>query len=265
MEFIFKTKDPQLDKLLRSSFFFELRKLLEEVPTLRRLKEVLGSKTEKNLEKLIDNGVVERKDRRYSLSVPVVSVEETVLEKWENSLLDFFDGKKQTEIFSILEQILASEPSEYFYQFSGEDDCYRKTVANNEMRVISLSLKEWDLTLPCYFDALSREEEERYTEVYDLIGDVSSEYYLDQVQVVVEKILNQRRRIRPTIFVESMKFFGLIEKDPLVLTTPVLKERFPIPFIEEIDLLEIWERRTIVARLLKRLKQENVTIIYFNL
>lgn len=55
-----------------------------------------------------------------------------------------------------------------------------------------------------------------------LIDDVDPHYYLDQVWTILDKIQQQRRRIRENIFLTSLQEFQLIDyQDRWVVTVPI--------------------------------------------
>lgn len=265
LKIIYNGTNEQLAKALRSPFFLQLKEILQnETPTLRRLKDVLGPKIDKELDFLISHQIVERKVKRYYLSIPVITPEQALIDGWSQKLVLYLKDKEQAEIYSLLEQLLAIESKETIYGIDSESNfCYRKTVSNGELSIHSLVLNEDTPTLPGYFEFLQTEQGNDYSEISNTLGDVSSEYYLNQTQVIIEKILNHSQSIRSNIFLKSIEQFGIVAKtENFKLLFPILEEVVINPFKEEFLQLSDVERHFIIAQTMKLLNTSSLTIIY---
>ncbi len=261
MEIIFETQDARLKEILESPFFEELVVLLQaETPTLRRLKEVFGTKIEQRLELLIAKKIIQRTERRYFLALPIFR--QSAPDEWVERILAHLKGKSQTEIVSLLVQLSAERPKEIVYGIeAGIPFSYYASVATTELEVASVSLAKWGPTLPSYFSYLrTAKKDVQYQKIQRLLGDVAVDYYLDQVLVIVEKILHQRRRIRDSIFLQSMREFGLVATDTLQLLIPVADEKPQL--CADFAQLTDFERRAVIAQVMIELEQHTLTILY---
>ncbi|WP_207940876.1 hypothetical protein DOK78_001579 [Enterococcus sp. DIV2402] len=266
MKIIYETSDTELAEIVSSPFFAELVTLLEaEIPTLRHLKEVFGNKVEKKLEKLIKKGIIQRKERRYFIAFPILEIDNKLLDDWVVTIVKSASEKNKRERIAFLEALFPHDNSEIFCGIETSIPlAYYDSLSNENLTVASLSVEEWPLTLPRYFSNLrTKPIEPVYKEVAQLIGDVDPKYYLDQVQVVIEKILVQRRRIRESIFIESMRKFGLIHKtEPLELCVPVYSSASSFEMQPQFNQLSVIMKRIILAKVMTELNVTATTSIF---
>ncbi|KAF1306164.1 DUF1803 domain-containing protein [Candidatus Enterococcus willemsii] len=260
MKVIFETDDEQLKVLLRSTFFKELVDILnkQSQPTLRQLKTMLGEKIDKRLGQLIKHGIVQRENHRYSLGFPVLEFDERVISVWIERILSEIDEASQVVLLAKLvkrDELIYGIPSDQTFS-------YTHVVTNGELTILSLSQEEWVLTLPAYFNYLRTDESQQvFSEVQRLIGDVNIQYYLDQIQVILEKIDNGRK-LQPSVFLESLEKFGIVD-DSLVLLSPVTTEKWEPYWLEEFLQLSEGIQRAILGGVLQQLGKTSLTLIQF--
>lgn len=262
MKVIVETKDRALGELLASDLFKQLLPLLEDKPTLRQLKKSLGDKIEKNLDQLVRKNIVNRDDRHYSLNIPLYE-KEKVVSVWVAKILNFIAETSQ-DVSKVLYQ-LASIPEQGVYGITDNQIfSYTHSVTNGELMVASVSRDEWSGTLPSYFDYLRSNQlkQNMYGEVQSILGDVAVDYYLDQVQVIVEKIVQKRRRIRSSIFLHSLEEFQIVKDGELIV--PFYLKLGPISFFDEFAELTSWTRRMIIGKVMEELKLKDITVLLFN-
>lgn len=266
MKIIFETSDEGVAELVRSPFFEELVLILQkETPTLRRLKEVFGAKVEKQLNHLIKKEIIQRKDRRYLLNFPIIEVNETEIASWSSKLSASLTGIKESDRGVFLESLFPKERVDMIY---GIDESvplvYYDRMSTETFAVTSLSVDEWPLTLPRYFRSLrTMQPIPVYQTTMQLLGDVSVAYYLDQIEVIVEKLLANRRRIRDSIFVQSLTMFGLANKnETLELCVPVYTRPYVVDSFPEFEQLSIMTRRIVLARVMDELDMKTISTIF---
>lgn len=266
MKIIYETSDTELAEIVSSPFFAELVTLLEaEIPTLRHLKEVFGNKVEKKLEKLIKKGIIQRKERRYFIDFPIIEIDNKLLDDWVATIIKSALEKNERERRAFLEALFPRDNSEMFCGIEVSVPlAYYASLSNESLTVASLSVEEWPLTLPRYFSNLrTKQIEPVYKELVCLIGDVDPAYYLDQVQVVIEKILVQRRQIRESIFVESMRQFGLIRKtEHLEICVPIYSSVSAFEIQPQFNQLSVIMKRIILAKVMTELNVTATTSIF---
>lgn len=190
-------------KLLRQSFFQDLIAYLDEHQdkdvTLRQIKHAFANvkQLERWLEAYIQAGYIERKEKRYRLTLPLLTdVERVTLEQ-----LIFVDN--QTPIF---DDLLAKN-----FQT-------QLTYAKNQVVIAETTTISRDsLTLANYFYKLKEQlplsvEQEN---LYQLLGDVNPEYALKYLTTFLVKFLRKDAvsQKRPDIFVKALELLGYIEKN----------------------------------------------------
>ncbi len=89
------------------------------------------------------------------------------------------------------------------------DFCYPATLETSQLGIDAYSTQQMANTLPHYFQAIGQQEARFYPELTQTIGDVDPEYFLDQVQVILEKVARQRK-IRPSIFLTALHETNLL-------------------------------------------------------
>lgn len=214
--------------LLRDTFFEGVASFLtnrkEKPPTLREIKSRFPEvKVDRAIEEYIQLGLIARSDRRYQLIVPVYNAlsSNELIEKKVASLktiLAEWSVESRRAWFVLQGQRLKKEPQVYFVEEMMELFYFRE-LCSDQLIVQELADEPYAKTIPAYFSAL-REGDASLYEPFAYLGDVNTEYYLDQLAVLFEKARKQSRRIRPTIFLQSLVDFGFLT-DTFVLRSVV--------------------------------------------
>ena len=251
------TSKADVQALIHSQFFLQLMTLIEQKPpTLREIKAQLGEKSEKLLNPLIKHGLIIRENRRYYSGIQVVVPDGELLKKWVPEILHVMGEMTRGQQLSLLEQLLYETPVIAVYRLPSEVPvAFRQSVSNGELTITSVSLNQQNATLPNYFKQLDEQ-----TEAYRLLGDVNIPYYLDQVQVVLEKISAHRRRIRPSIFVESMKLFQLID-DEFQLLVPMIQQPINVSMMSEFQKIAPIQQQLILGAVMDALSLSDETLV----
>jgi hypothetical protein len=245
MKFFYSSHYQKNQKLIQSELFNELILYLvkHQPPILRELKQKFPQKDfEKKLDQLIEVGVIERNNRRYHLGFTIYSKED---QQQRRQVLQGVAPKSLPEVLSLLGQPRSDE-AKFFY--ACEEDVlqgYAHFLVHESFTLLSLSQEKWPMTIPAYF-AANRQllSLPVYQEMLDIIGDVDEVYYLDQVSVIFERVMKQRK-IRPSIFLTSLvKYTVLTETHQFNL--PLVN---PETIREEKEFAEMTEfdRRTLLA------------------
>lgn len=247
------------------TYFFERK---EQEIMLRQLKEDL--QTEKNLEvyleQLIKYNLLERKNRRYSLTFPVYSKKEFLLEVPDSvrrALQKIINGDLAMGCFVFGEWLWSllfkEETGNYF--FSVEDSSKKlpsflnkRVEGNNSLHFISVFQDhQIPLDLANYFTFLSKKHElpKQFKSLETLVGDVDINYFIPQIQKIIQSDKRKKIRIKEkNIFQEALLATGDLKKNDqgqLYLATPVIenhvlsKENQEILAILDAELSRLWE------------------------
>lgn len=275
MNLIFEGDHPRLLAMFQSAFFAELIEAFRTNPslTLREIKaRVRDSKVDRKIDFLVKEQVIQRKDRRYSLAFPLEGQSEEKSVSYQEvkcQLLQELQLQSEEErMFTFLALYPEKKVSVPFILADGSTFSYREKMANDLLEVVSIATAANARTLPHYFDRqLSSDEREVYTEIEGILGDVDPSYYLDQVWEILEKIQNNRRRIRESIFVDSLLAFGIIKKsDSWSFNVPVYPfsdRKQPLAIKdEEFRQLSIPKQRGLIGELMAQLDCPCFTIIF---
>lgn len=179
---------------------------------LRQIKATIS--TDHNLElyldKLIKHGLVERKNRRYSLKFPIYSVEEKlqVPDTITNLLQSLIQVNSSQLNYSMVGEwlwslLFAEEQSSYIFgvqSSSKNPPFFRKRVAGNDaLQFVSIyQAGVIPVDLANYFNLLSKKEElpEQFKPLQAIIGDVDINYFIGQVQKVLRSVKRNTSRVR---------------------------------------------------------------------
>lgn len=241
MELIYPTQKRQMVLRYEEPFFKALCDFLnrQEAPTLRQIKaEFPNEKIDKKLEAYLKDGVIERKDRRYTQKIPVVTNKQAklIVNEWLQRFEKWYDGMTEEEIQLHLLQLPLQPVIQTLYLEEEVSYSHKQIVENHHLKVMSLSENRFDKTLPNYFfyQQYPEPKEAFDKELEQLLGDVDSEYYLDQVYLFLDKLLANRRRIRENIFIQSLILLKIVaqEEQGYHLLVPVQTE-MPELTIEE--------------------------------
>lgn len=184
------------------------------------------------LEKLIELNLIQRKNRRYTLNFPIFNTKKTIelsddikkileqiIEEHQDMQLEFFLGE-------LIWTFFFNDNTSYFFGACNSEIFYqKKTIQSSSLSLISILPKNNSVVdLATYFETLMIDNSfsSRYIPLLELIGDVSSDYYLAQIKKIIRK--PQIKKIN-TIFEQSLLLTGsLIENNTgfYNLVTPVL-------------------------------------------
>src|SRR5699024_10382879 len=113
MQICYSGNNSRLEKLLKSDFFQKLVELLEvdEAPTLRQLKVSFSQNIDHDLDYLIKNNIVGRKERRYFLLLPIkyYEKEQEMIEKWTRKIESYLEDQTWKEKQEFLIQLSLAE------------------------------------------------------------------------------------------------------------------------------------------------------------
>jgi hypothetical protein len=237
-----KEKARVLYKLTQNELFSPLVEYLaenkEKRVILRELKQQFPQKKfEHFLDQLIEHGLIIRHERAYELGFPVFgkAYQEEHAEEINRAAEILLE---QLEAVSpMMQQQLIAETiwawrfteNEYFYGQTAGNTAEKYEAGNEKYRFISDDQQD-KVSLAVYF-AHQREQlplPERFRKLEKLIGDVDEEYYFNQAEVIIEKVLaGKYKKRRPSIFHDSLIEAGVIEQKEEVysLMYPLIQEQ----------------------------------------
>lgn len=264
MREIYDETNQKLAHLMQSDFYQGLKKILAQkpAPTLRQIKEQLGNKIDKDLDFLIEKGIVKRQDRRYYLGmIEHPQIEESKkISQLTQVLLSQLKSKSQTELALYLCNLLQKTSSETYLLADEQMYAFYQEIGNKRLKIVTIATEEWTQTLPSYFAYLQTEEKcAVFTEMENLLGDVDPDYYLDQLFLLVEK----RGEIphKNNIFLTSLKLFDLVSTQArLTFKVPLIKASDLVKTVPEFALND-FERHAVVANILTALGYEQLTLM----
>lgn len=273
MEFYYSKEYQPLTALIQSKFFHELVTLFREAdqpPILRALKQQFPEAGfEKKLDQLIDAGIIQRKDRRYTLNFPVYTeqLQKKLLLKHTEFITSYkeWTTRKQQLLFASF--TFSEKQHPYFYGCEdGVQQIFADKSEHSDFLLLSFSFQEWANNMGAFFRANQRlEAKPALKKANELLGDVDPVYYLDQVSVIFER-LQKNRKIRSSIFLESLYLFGILgNKEQPAFTVPVISQAELVKFMEEDQLplsdLEEFEKNTLLAALMPENQQSSANLL----
>ena len=231
MKILVNEANQKLQVLLQNPVFQELIIFIEtsaEAPTLRKIKEeIVHPKIEKILDDLIKEQIILRENKRYYLNLAVVSQSfnqevDQVASDFVLGLANYSNNQKLIMMESLYQAIDFERP---IILTEDAPVVYVETVATDLLKVISFTNQTWAYNLPNYFKTQKLQvTKSEFSALDQLLGDVDPVYFLDQVLVIVEKIMHGER-IRKSIFLTALEEFGYVVFDEKwLLTVPVIEE-----------------------------------------
>lgn len=266
MNYLYGQKYRAVQSIIESPFFDRLVDYLinHESVILRELKKHFADEHlfEKNLEKLIDAKIIIRENRRYTFGGKILKADCQIVD--DQFLVDttLFSRRLLMQLANRLKEI----DFEDFYLIKTDQLAYFKTYQTPYFSWQILYKNPKQTNIATYFTAcLTQNHLENHQEMYTLIGDVDVVYYLDQIEVLIEKIKKGRRRIRGSIFVESAERFGLIQAtdERLMIAADVLVGEEEMlenvePIFQLFDACSAINQRQILANLMQQLNIEQI-------
>lgn len=218
MEFFYGQKFQKIAPLIHSSFFMEMVQYLNthQDVTLRQLKADLTANThfDKRLDTLIAYGLIKRQSKRYTLQFPIYT--EVVKDDAFNTVVN------QVMMIELARNLKLLE-DDSFYAVDMASFAHFDVLSNGYMHIEMLYNEVTGQHLAGYLQACEQQMHlDKYTEMYDLLGDVDAQYLLDQYEALFDKILHKRRRIRDSIFVRSAIHFGFVQREEQLVFAPNL-------------------------------------------
>ncbi|MEO1770316.1 DUF1803 domain-containing protein [Candidatus Enterococcus ferrettii] len=208
--------DPATNRLI--AYFYQL----EHPVILREIRSIFSEdvQLDKRLDLLIQTGVVERKDRRYRLLLPVYQ--------------DF----PQSALYNQLTQLIGTDELisfvEQFYpeELAGPlavtfDLPCRTLLENNSYELVTLNAQGiTSLTLPNYFYYQQEKRPESFGSLEKLLGDVHPGFFFNQVELLLASLLKGKQPKRNSIFLKSLVMTEVASAGPeWKLEVPVVQEK----------------------------------------
>ncbi|MEI5992534.1 DUF1803 domain-containing protein [Candidatus Enterococcus mansonii] len=210
---------------------------------LRQIKTDFSNETnlEHFLDKLIKHNLLERKNRRYSLTFPIYNEKKTIeIPDSINKSIEVLGQDRCTRFFIFGEWLwsfLFAEEQDYFFgvvDSLSQQPVFltKKEVGNNDFKFISISHENSQpFDLATYFMCLSSRKPlpATFQPLQNLIGDVDIDYFVTQTKKIIRatkrnKIKNSKRNI----FQEALLLTNDLKKDAngiCYTTTLVLEEQ----------------------------------------
>lgn len=226
--------DPVTNQLI--TYFYQL----EQPVILREIRAAFpeDQQLDKRLDLLIETGVVERKERRYRLLLPIYPTFP------ENTLYDQLrELIGPNQLVSFVEQFY---PEALTGPVVATFDLPNRTVLENDSYALVTLNAEGvtDLTLPNYFYYQQRKRPEAFASLEKLLGDVHPGFFFNQVELLLPRLLDGKRPKRDSIFLESLILTKVAAAKPNC--------QLKVPMINALDQLEevaaLWGQYDEMAR-----------------
>lgn len=271
MKILTDETNEKLQTALQSPFFSQLDDLLttsKEAPTLRQIKAKIDlPKIEKKLDYLIEEQIILRENKRYFFAVSTIEVEdEAFISRAVMSLFEWlatFSREQQMQVIASLYQMIDRKTP-----IITKVELPLLFVEVNQtdlLAIVHFTTEEKTFSLANYFKTQRTQIGiERFEAVTQLLGDVDPKYYLDQAFVIVDT-LRQGRKVRKSIFLESLEQFGLVKlEEAWQLNVPILSEgqkvaieSVPSIYLEATD----YQKRQMLYGIVQKLDLINQTMI----
>lgn len=194
------------------------------------------------LDKLIKYDLLERKNRRYSLTFPVYSNEKSLptpdsITHLLKEIVQIGSTVTNHYVFGewLWSLLFKEEQDNYFFGVKNSIESFpifsRREVGNDSLRFVSVYPNGTiPLDLANYFDFLSKRQElpEQFETLQKIIGDVDIHYFIPQIQKIIRSVRrNRSREGKTTIFQEALLVTGDLKKNEdhsLILAVPILED-----------------------------------------
>ncbi|MBO0472760.1 hypothetical protein IGL98_001835 [Enterococcus sp. DIV0840] len=239
--------EEELNKIVSNPLFTKITNYLserkEQEVILRQIKADIptDSNLELYLDKLIKYNLLERKNRRYSLTFPIYTHKESL--KISDSIAKSFRTITQEDSIPInyfifgewlWSLLFEEEQDNYFFGIKASPESLsvfrRKEEGNESLRFVSVYPDNLiPLDLANYFNLLSKRQElpQHFTSLQNVIGDVDINYFIPQIQKVIRSVKrNKSRESKKNIFQEALLVTGDLkrnEENQLFLAVPILE------------------------------------------
>ncbi|GAA2909469.1 DUF1803 domain-containing protein [Enterococcus pseudoavium] len=213
---------PEIEALL--SYFQEL----QEPVILREVRQAFPQQQhlDKELDLLIDHRVISRQDRRYQFSLkPIVEYPTTEL---LTEFLQVNQGRySKEELLVFLAEKHWSDELTETVAFEGTLPT-RNYLEMDDFRLVTINRGEkLAETLPNYFKQISQPK--LSPKLAGLVGDVNPDFFANQLDLILERVIEGQAPRRSSIFVESLLMSEVIVDTPTwQLTIPVYPDNFSL-------------------------------------
>ncbi|WP_206857440.1 DUF1803 domain-containing protein [Candidatus Enterococcus mangumiae] len=181
---------------------------------LRQLKkEFPQKKMEHFLDQMIDNGLIIRENRRYRCAFPVYDQKdfrEEIAQLTQELMQELLKQPESQRALFLAEEIwhfCRETETDYFYATAFSVPTIERLEAGNEnYRFVTLQ-QENEVSLPTYFHLQKQQTTlpEEFQALGQLIGDVNEAYFFDQVEVIIERVCeNKYKKRRESIFLDAL-------------------------------------------------------------
>lgn len=213
------------------NYFLEL----QEPVILREIRKNFPNQKhlDKNLDFLIDNDIVSRQDRRYQLSLTIVTEYPTteLVEKF----IQTANNKYTTEELLVWlgEELRLAELSDTIAIDFMLPISNRLENAHFQLVTINRGEKLAE-TLPNYFENI--DQPKLFPNLAALIGDVNPEFFSNQLSLILDQVIIGKKPKRESIFLDSLLTTQVITSRPeWQLNIPIYTKTISPDFVQKMD------------------------------
>ncbi|WP_288226369.1 DUF1803 domain-containing protein [uncultured Enterococcus sp.] len=222
-----------------------LREIRKKFPDMKHL--------DKHLDFLIDNGFISRKDRRYYFRLEITK--EYPLNKEINDFIQEYATKFSREELLVWlgENFWSDEVGKVLVVDFPMPT--RERLDSKNVRLVTINRGgELPETLPNYFEHI--DQPALFPNLAKLIGDVHAEFFTNQLELILERIISGKKPRRDSIFLQSLLTSQTITSDPdWQVIVPVFENVPSVPFPAEMTKdLQFFFARQLADSLLKEQK-----------
>ena len=224
--------------------------------TLRQLTAEFPEKSFiKYLESCIQVGWFKRENRRYSIALPIYGLKEyqegsqsLAITQLRTELM----ALAPAELATVCQNVMSAQPERAYFV---NGDFPLGTLHHGglpcELQVFSISTQENSQDLAGFFEANRHlAEPVVYQKLRELIGDVDEEYYFQQVQWILSRVIKERPQ-KASIFLESLKLTGVLAEEKLQV--PYLRRiTEKTSLIDKITGLNYWELTILLGSIVEK-------------
>lgn len=204
---------------------------------LRQLKkEFPQKKMEHFLDQMIDSGLIIRENRRYRCAFPVYDQGDfqeeinQLTKELVNEVMQQPESQRNLFLAEDIWDFCHETGAAYFYATSFSVPTINRLEAGNEnYRFMTLTQGEDRISLPTYFHLQKQQTplSEQFQALGQLIGDVNETYFFDQIEVIFERICeNKYKKRRESIFLDALILAGVVaQEDQYRLLLPIMEDR----------------------------------------
>lgn len=225
------TKDQKLQQLLKRQEIQQMLtyfEQLEEPVILRELRKQFPNQKhlDKDLEQLIECGIISRNERRYQFALPILTEYKTTALAERISQTLSSELSPEEGLMVIAEKYWHDELEEVVaVDFSLPT---LNKIENEQFSLVTINRGETLFeTLPNYFANSDRPLE--FPKLSALLGDVQPQFFMDQIGLILERILAGKKPRRSSIFLDSLMQTQVISETGL-LQLPIYSQNSSVEF-----------------------------------